>query len=391
MPQALECAGSWIIIFKKQKVRMSRGCFLNRKVRGSTANMDAASSRMRWELDNNIQKIEGQDELWNYDPAEHTRILNEKPWSQNPKYFQGVKISALALLKMAMHARSGGRLEVMGMLQGKVIGNSFVVIDCYALPVEGTETRVNAHEHADQFLVEYKMGSYEVGRREEIIGWYHSHPGYGCWLSGIDCETQMTWQQHSEPFLAIVVDPMRTMAAGKVEIGAFRTYPRDHKPADQGLEYQTIPMEKIEDFGVHANQYYQLEISYFKSTLDNKLLDLLWNKYWVNVLAANPLIASKDFQNRQIEDVTNKLFEADQKLQRNPGILSRVLTMKQDEKVTNPALQKIVKDVASMNTEQMKGLTSQLIKNILFNAALNQEEKSVQEEVKDDQSEAMET
>jgi COP9 signalosome complex subunit 5 len=28
------------------------------------------------------------------------------------------------------------------------------------------------------------------------------------------------WPQ--EPWLAVVVDPMRTMAAGKVEIGAFR-------------------------------------------------------------------------------------------------------------------------------------------------------------------------
>ncbi len=58
-----------------------------------------------------------------------------------------------------------------------------------------------------------------------MVGWYHSHPGYGCWLSGIDCSTQSTQQQYQEPFLAIVVDPHRTIAAGKVEIGAFRTYP----------------------------------------------------------------------------------------------------------------------------------------------------------------------
>jgi proteasome lid subunit RPN8/RPN11 len=64
-----------------------------------------------------------------------------------------------------------------------------------------------------------------VGRLENAVGWYHSHPGYGCWLSGIDCSTQMTQQQYNEPFLAIVVDPHRTIAAGKVEIGAFRTYP----------------------------------------------------------------------------------------------------------------------------------------------------------------------
>lgn len=58
-----------------------------------------------------------------------------------------------------------------------------------------------------------------------MIGWYHSHPGYGCWLSGIDVGTQATQQMYQEPFLAIVIDPHRTIAAGKVEIGAFRTYP----------------------------------------------------------------------------------------------------------------------------------------------------------------------
>ena len=50
-----------------------------------------------------------------------------------------------------------------------------------------------------------------------------------------------------DPFLAIVVDPMRTMAAGKVELGAFRTYPDNYSPPDEGpSEYQSIPMDKIE-------------------------------------------------------------------------------------------------------------------------------------------------
>ena len=64
-----------------------------------------------------------------------------------------------------------------------------------------------------------------AGRLENMVGWYHSHPGYGCWLSGIDVSTQSIQQQYQDPFLAIVVDPHRTIAAGKVEIGAFRTYP----------------------------------------------------------------------------------------------------------------------------------------------------------------------
>ena len=85
-----------------------------------------------------------------------------------------------------------------------------VVMDSFALPVEGTETRVNAQaqgyeymtayiESAKQVAINYDLhftwfqpGSLcKVGRLENAIGWYHSHPGYGCWLSGIDVSTQM--------------------------------------------------------------------------------------------------------------------------------------------------------------------------------------------------------
>ena len=131
-----------------------------------------------------------------------------------------------------------------------------------------------------------------MGRTENVIGWYHSHPGYGCWLSGIDVNTQRINQQGMDPFLAIVVDPVRTCSAGKVELGAFRCYPDHYRPADApASEYQTIPLDKIEDFGVHAGAYYPLAVSYFKSALDRRLLALLWNKYWVNTLSSSPLLA----------------------------------------------------------------------------------------------------
>jgi COP9 signalosome complex subunit 5 len=58
-----------------------------------------------------------------------------------------------------------------------------------------------------------------------------------------------------------------------------------------GSEYQSIPLAKIEDFGVHANQYYSLDVEIFKSELDEELLAKLWNKYWVNTLSSSPLIS----------------------------------------------------------------------------------------------------
>ena len=73
----------------------------------------------------------------------------------SPHYFKEVKISALALLKMVMHARSGGRLEVMGLMLGKIDGPVMVVMDVFALPVEGTETRVNAQTEAYEYMSTY--------------------------------------------------------------------------------------------------------------------------------------------------------------------------------------------------------------------------------------------
>jgi COP9 signalosome complex subunit 5 len=50
-----------------------------------------------------------------------------------------------------MHARSGGAYEIMGLMQGKIDGDTFVVMDAFALPVQGTETRVNAANEVESF------------------------------------------------------------------------------------------------------------------------------------------------------------------------------------------------------------------------------------------------
>ena len=100
----------------------------------------------------------------------------------------------------------------MGLMQGKVVGTSLVIIDSFALPVQGTETRVNAQNEANEYMVQYISDGEKVSRLENAIGWYHSHPGYGCWLSGIDVNTQMTNQKFQDPFVAVVVCPQSTLS-----------------------------------------------------------------------------------------------------------------------------------------------------------------------------------
>lgn len=254
-----------------------------------------------------------KDSIFHFDNQQQREALNAAPWKKDPHFFTTVRISAVALIKMVMHARSGGIYEIMGLMQGKVdIPNrTLYVMDAFALPVQGTETRVNAQNEAYEYMVEYLEGSKQVGRLENAIGWYHSHPGYGCWLSGIDVNTQMTNQQFQDPFVAVVIDPNRTISAGRVDIGAFRTYPANYKPPNASAsEYQSIPLSKIEDFGVHANAYYPLKVEHFKSSLDEKLLGMLWEKYWVATLSQSPLLVNRDYMTGQVKDLGEKLSQA---------------------------------------------------------------------------------
>lgn len=248
-----------------------------------------------------------------------------------------------------------------------------VVVDAFALPVQGTETRVNAGAEAFEFMVEYADQSKKVGKMENVLGWYHSHPGYGCWLSGIDVNTQMMNQQYQEPWLAVVIDPVRTSSTGKVTVGAFRTYPADYTPPATGADaqYQSIPLAKIEDFGVHANAYYALEVSYFKSSLDTHLLDLLWSKYWLNTLSTTPHLSNQAYTTGQIQDLSEKLEQAEAALVKN-----RFRPVDDNgAKKKDDALGALVKDSARLLQAEAHCMMSQVMKDILFNAVGKRKER----------------
>ena len=307
-----------------------------------------------------------RDALYSYDETEQKAINEERPWRKDPHHFKNVRISAVALLKMVMHARSGGSIEIMGLMQGKILGDTFIVTDAFRLPVEGTETRVNAGAEADEYQVNYLTSCRENGRQDNAIGWYHSHPGYGCWLSGIDVNTQKLLQSFQDPYCAVVIDPDRTISAGKVEIGAFRTFPEDYKPpgADSGDGYQTIPLAKIEDFGAHASQYYSLEVSHFKSTLDSHLLELLWNKYWVSTLSQSPLFMNREYGSKQMLDLSQKIRNASSDLQARARGPNQRLTA---GSAKDTQLEKLIRDSNKIAGEEKTGLLASEIKAKLFN------------------------
>ena len=51
----------------------------------------------------------------------------------------------------------------------------------------------------------------QVGRTEIVVGWYHSHPGMGPFLSTVDQNTHQSFQQLHPRAVALVVDSVQSV------------------------------------------------------------------------------------------------------------------------------------------------------------------------------------
>ena len=97
------------------------------------------------------------------------------------------------------------------------------VCDVFAMPQLGTGVSVEAVDEVFQTTMMEMLA--QTGRSETVVGWYHSHPGFGCWLSGVDVNTAKSFEQLNQRSVAVVVDPVQSVK-GKVVIDAFRTISR---------------------------------------------------------------------------------------------------------------------------------------------------------------------
>lgn len=170
----------------------------------------------------------------------------------------------------------------------------------------------------------------QTGRSEMVVGWYHSHPGFGCWLSGVDMNTQTSFEQlnaravSTEKYVhflfvkllislstqilirvllrlflfcahcvcmnqvAVVVDPVQSVK-GKVVIDAFRMIPG---AGQMMMMAPTEPRQTTSHVGflkkptiqarIHGldRHYYSLVIDWRKNDLEEQMLMNLHKKDW---------------------------------------------------------------------------------------------------------------
>ncbi|HII38589.1 TPA: hypothetical protein HA318_01125 [Candidatus Micrarchaeota archaeon] len=128
-----------------------------------------------------------------------------------------------ALQKAEKHflKQAESRLEAMGLLSGQILswkGQAYTVVNDY-LTSENNATSVSVRFTRQAFSELAKQ--YHSSPRQIIIGWMHSHPGYGCFLSSTDLATQAKY--FTEPFhVALVADPLKK-EKGRMLLRAFKT------------------------------------------------------------------------------------------------------------------------------------------------------------------------
>ncbi|KFK42644.1 hypothetical protein AALP_AA1G021900 [Arabis alpina] len=241
-----------------------------------------------------------------------------------------VIISSLALLKMLKHGRAGVPMEVMVLMLGEFVDEYTVrVVDVFAMPQSGTGVSVEAVDPVFQTNMLDMLK--QTGRPEMVVGWYHSHPGFGCWLSGVDINTQQSFEALNQ---RAVAEPRQTTS----NLGHL------NKPSIQALIH-----------GLNRH-YYSIAINYRKNELEEKMLLNLNKKKWADGLNLRRFDTHSKTNEQTVQEMLslaakyNKAVQEEDEL--SPEKLAIVKVGRQDAK---KHLEEHVSNLMSSNIVQTLG------------------------------------
>eukprot|EP00922_Rhytidocystis_sp_ex-Travisia-forbesii_P051851 GHVS01076982.1.p1 GENE.GHVS01076982.1~~GHVS01076982.1.p1 ORF type:complete len:340 (+),score=43.25 GHVS01076982.1:62-1021(+) len=279
-----------------------------------------------------------------------------------------VYISSLALLKMLKHGRAGVPMEVMGLMLGEFIDDYTVrVVDVFSMPQSGNSVSVEAVDPVYQtdMLEQLKR----TGRPEMVVGWYHSHPGFGCWFSGTDVNTQQSFEQLNPRAVGVVVDPIQSVK-GKVVIDCFRLINpqtlmvgQEPRQTTSNIGHLNKPTITALVHGLNRN-YYSIAINYRKNELEQKMLLNLHKKVW-----SDPLKLQRfDERREQNQSVIKRMRDLSQKYNR---CIEDELKMTPEDLVVKmvgkvDAKKRLQADVDTLMTDNLLQCMGSMIDTIVF-------------------------
>lgn len=277
-------------------------------------------------------------------------------------------ISSLALLKMLKHGRAGVPMEVMGLMLGEFVDEYTVnVVDVFAMPQTGTAVSVETVDPVFQARMLDMLP--QTNRPEMVVGWYHSHPGFGCWLSGVDVNTQQSFEQLNARAVAVVIDPIQSVK-GKVVIDAFRLINPQLAMLGLAPRQTTSNLGHLKKPSMQAlirslnHKYYSINVSYRKDALEQKMLLNLHKKNWTEGLLTSDRV---DHAKKNLTTVKSFLSLAEQyakRLEESEGKTEKELAVMNVGKI-DPK-KHLEDEVAEVMTDNISQLLATMLDTIVF-------------------------
>lgn len=277
-----------------------------------------------------------------------------------PDCAEKVHVSSLALLKMLKHGRAGVPMEVMGLMLGQFVDDYTInCVDVFAMPQSGTTVSVEAVDPVFQTSMMEMLK--QTGRPEMVVGWYHSHPGFGCWLSSTDINTQSSFEALNSRAVALVVDPIQSVK-GKVVIDCFRLINPQLMMLGQEPRQTTSNIGHLQKPSIQAlihglnRHYYSIVIDYRKNELEEQMLMNLHKRNWTHGLTVERF---EDFS-ANTQDVVEKMLKLtkdyNERIQQEEGKSTEQILVDNVGKIDPKRhLQSSVADLMSSNIIQCLG------------------------------------
>merc|ERR1719238_137086 len=279
-----------------------------------------------------------------------------------------VEISSLSLLKMLKHGRAGVPMEVMGLMLGEFIDDYTIrCVDVFSMPQSGNSVSVEAVDPVFQTKMLDMLK--QTGRPEMVVGWYHSHPGFGCWFSGTDMNTQQSFEQLNPRAVGVVVDPIQSVK-GKVVIDCFRLI------GQQTMMLGQEPRQTTSNIG-HLNKptltglihglnrhYYSIAINYRKNDLEQKVLLNLGRKKWQDGLKLDNFEKHETNNENLVKDMLDMTEKYNTAIQQEFKLTEEEFVVKQAGKID--AKKRLELDVEQVLTDNILQALGCMLSTVVF-------------------------
>ncbi|NHJ46266.1 MAG: hypothetical protein FK733_00625, partial [Asgard group archaeon] len=262
-----------------------------------------------------------------------------------------IQISPLAFSKIIDWTSTNTEREIGGYLIGYINNGKVIITEAIYATADSNPSFVS-FDNMLQFKIIEELE--KKGKKETIVGWFHTHPGLGCFMSGTDIATQKIYQALLPEAIAMVNDGNKFAKSRNQKDFQAHFYRVDDKSKYSEISFDVItnPEELLQLLTSHVQSDENIEkviertVKELSSQLDNVLDAFADRKLMNKTMLEAELLALKKAIAKTRADIDTVNKQATTKEQFTEGINqieTTLTTWNEQSKLKNQKLRQQVR------------------------------------------------